>query len=297
MTVSNLKTFLSTNKKLIDECLPTHIDKLKVPKSLKDAMLYSIDAGGKRVRPILLLATLSDFTRDESIGMDVACALEMIHTYSLIHDDLPAMDDDDLRRGKPTNHKVYGEAIAILAGDALVTYSFEVVAKTSHPDISSEQKVRLIELLAKAAGPEGMVGGQVADMEGEGQKLTVEQLEYIHHHKTGDLLTYSVVAGAILAGATEDEVETLRCFAKELGLVFQIKDDILDVEGDASTIGKPVGSDEGNNKSTYPSLLTMEGAKEKLNSHKNKAKEYLYKINMENSLLEAITDYIVERDH
>ncbi|WP_139367517.1 polyprenyl synthetase family protein [Bacillus alkalicellulosilyticus] len=297
MTIIQLKDYLQEEKKKIDNALPHYIERLNAPKTIKDAMLYSLRAGGKRVRPILLLATLHGFNQDEEIGMDVACAIEMIHTYSLIHDDLPAMDDDDLRRGLPTNHKVFGEAMAILAGDALLTYSFQLIANSKNPYITPEMKVAIIEGLAKAAGPEGMVGGQVADIEGEGQSLTLEQLENVHHHKTGDLLSFSVKAGAILAKAEPDEIEALESFAKELGLVFQIKDDILDIVGDEKTIGKPVGSDTSNDKSTYPSLLTLEGAKAKLSEHTKAAKEYLYKVNMENSLLEAITDYIVERDH
>ncbi len=297
VTSDNLKSFITNKKELIDQCLPLHIEKLQAPSSLKEAMLYSIRAGGKRVRPILLLATLHGLKQEEELGLDVACALEMIHTYSLIHDDLPSMDDDDLRRGLPTNHKVYGEALAILSGDALLTYSFQLISSLNHEKVSSEQKLELISLLAKAAGPEGMVGGQVADMEGEGKDLMLEELEYIHLHKTGDLLTYSVEAGAILAKATKEERDTLRLFARHIGLLFQIKDDILDIEGDEQSIGKPVGSDQLNNKSTYPSILTMEGAKQKLIEHKLMAKEYLYKINLENSLLNSITDYIADRNH
>nr|WP_307794924.1 farnesyl diphosphate synthase [Alkalihalobacillus sp. BA299] len=293
----NLKQFLNNSKTAIDQQLPLYINELKAPSSLKEAMLYSISAGGKRVRPVLVLATLRAFNHDEKIGIDIACAIEMLHTYSLIHDDLPAMDNDDLRRGKPTNHKVFGEAMAILAGDALLTYSFQLISDMNCHNVTDQMKVKLIKELAKAAGPEGMVGGQVADLEGEGKSLSLQELEYIHHHKTGDLLTFAVLSGAILAGASDGEIEQLRMFAKELGLVFQIKDDILDVEGDAKTIGKPIGSDSDKNKSTYPSLLSMDGAKNKLFEHTNRAKEYLYNINLENSLLMSITDYIVERDH
>src|SRR5690606_34904619 len=176
-----------------------YISKLSAPKVIKDAMNYSLEAGGKRIRPLLLLGTLRSFGKDESIGLGAACAIEMIHTYSLIHDDLPSMDDDDLRRGKPTNHKVFGEAIAILAGDGLLTYSFQVITEFMGDTITPEKKLKLVTELAKAAGAEGMVGGQVADMEGEGAALTLDELEYIHRHKTGKLLAYSVIAGAILA--------------------------------------------------------------------------------------------------
>ncbi|MBU8907736.1 polyprenyl synthetase family protein [Desertibacillus haloalkaliphilus] len=277
--------------------MPLQIERLKAPENLKESMLYSLNAGGKRIRPVLLLATLNGFNHGDERGLDVACAIEMIHTYSLIHDDLPAMDDDDTRRGKPTNHKVYGEALAILAGDALLTYSFEMISSIMHPQVTAEMKMKLVQQLAQATGPEGMVGGQTADMDGEDKALTVEQLEYIHNHKTGDLLTFAVVAGAILAEASDKDIEYLKKFANQLGLVFQIKDDILDIEGDAKTLGKPVGSDTSNHKSTYPSLLTLEGAKQKLNDHTKRAKEYLSNVTMNTSLLEEITDYIVSRDH
>lgn len=230
-----LKTFIDINKEEIDQRLPVYIDDLHAPKVLKEAMTYSLKAGGKRIRPLLLLATLQSFHKPLELGYDVACALEMIHTYSLIHDDLPAMDDDDLRRGLPTNHKVYGEAIAILAGDALLTLSMEVVAKVSSEHITAEQKLLIIEEIARAAGPEGMVGGQVADLEGENKTLSLDELTYIHDHKTGDLLTASIICGAILAGASNEDVNHLRLFARELGLLFQIRDDILDVEGDTES--------------------------------------------------------------
>ncbi|KHF31092.1 Farnesyl diphosphate synthase [Anoxybacillus sp. BCO1] len=219
----------------------------------------------------------------------------MIHTYSLIHDDLPSMDNDDLRRGKPTNHKVFGEANAILAGDALLTYAFQVVADDEA--ISSDVKVRLISELAKAAGPEGMVGGQVADLEGEGKTISLQQLEYIHRHKTGKLLQYSVRAGAILGEATERQLTLLTAFADHLGLAFQIRDDILDIEGDEQKIGKKVGSDIENDKSTYPSLLTLDGAKKKLHDHMKEARTLLHEAEIDAPLLHYICDVIETRDH
>ncbi|GAE36347.1 polyprenyl synthetase family protein [Halalkalibacter akibai] len=293
----DLSLFLNELKKEIEKQLPIHIKKLQAPDTLKEAMFYSLNAGGKRIRPALLLATVKSFGKPLEHGYDMACAIEMIHTYSLIHDDLPAMDDDDLRRGKPTNHKVFGEALAILAGDALLTYSFEVITKMEVGNLTAEQKLLLIQELARASGPEGMVGGQVADMEGENQSLTLDELVYIHHHKTGDLLTVAIIAGAIIAGASKSDIDNLRQFAKELGLMFQIKDDILDVEGDAETIGKPIGSDDGNNKSTYPNLLGLDGAKNKLSEHKLKAETYLSNVNLDQSLLMALTNYVAERDH
>lgn len=289
--------YLEKNKLKVEESLLEIISSLESPIVLKDAMNYSLQAGGKRLRPVLLLATLRAFNRDEKIGIPVACALEMIHTYSLIHDDLPSMDDDDLRRGKPTNHKVYGEAIAILAGDGLLTYAFQVIAGMNFPSVTAEMKIALIHELAISAGPEGMVAGQVADMEAEGKSLSASELEYIHHHKTGKLLSFPVVAGAILANASSEQREALKQFAVHLGIAFQIRDDILDVEGTEEKLGKRVGSDSANHKATYPALLTMEGAKKKLTFHIAKAKEYLQLANVKSDILLAICDLMVTRDH
>ncbi|RXI99593.1 polyprenyl synthetase family protein [Anaerobacillus alkaliphilus] len=273
-----------------------YVEALVAPQNLKNAMLYSLQAGGKRLRPMLLFATMEGFGLTFEHGIPVASAVEMIHTYSLIHDDLPAMDNDDFRRGKPTNHKVYGEATAILAGDALLTFAFQMISDLNEGDVTLSQKLLLIRELARAAGPEGMVGGQVADMEGEKKSLSLSELEYIHHHKTGDLLSYSIIAGAIVAEATDKDIENLREFSKHLGLAFQIKDDILDIEGSEEAIGKPVGSDINNEKSTYPKLLGLEGAKKKLADHILKAKEYLYKVSINSEKLELLVDYIVYRD-
>ncbi|WP_062048215.1 polyprenyl synthetase family protein [Bacillus sp. JCM 19034] len=294
--VKELTTFLKCSKQLIEKRLPEHINAIQAPEQLKEAMLYSLNAGGKRIRPAFVFATLQSFGVSMEKGLDVACALEMIHTYSLVHDDLPAMDDDDLRRGKPTNHKVFGEALAILAGDALLTYSFEVIANLDAA-VSTTQKVELIREISQAAGPAGMVGGQVADMAGEDQQLTLDELIFIHQHKTGDLLTASVMSGAILSGANVDEMKQLRNFSRELGLIFQIKDDILDVEGDTVLIGKPVGSDQNNNKSTYPNLLGLDAAKQKLSEHIKLAKEYIYDIEIDSKLLVDLTEYVANRDH
>nr|WP_246593785.1 farnesyl diphosphate synthase [Evansella tamaricis] len=291
----SLQQFLDQEKRQIDDRLPHFIENLEAPSSLKKAMEYSLRAGGKRLRPMLLLATLHAFQKPFHLGYEVACAIEMIHTYSLIHDDLPAMDDDDLRRGLPTNHKVFGEAMAILAGDGLLTQSFQIIS--SLKSVDDITKIKLIQCISKAAGPEGMVGGQVADLEGEGKLLSVEELQEIHHHKTGDLLAVSVESGAILGKATEEVVHALGTFAKHLGLAFQIKDDILDVEGDEETIGKPVGSDEGNDKSTYPRILGMENAKDKLQFHLSAAKKCLYELDINHTLLLEITEYVGARSN
>lgn len=288
---------MKDRKKLVEDALFSYMKSVEAPEILLESMNYSLKAGGKRLRPLLVLATLKTFGKPEELGMPVACAVEMIHTYSLVHDDLPSMDDDDFRRGKPTNHKVFGEAMAILAGDALLTHSFEVMEDLLNLDVKPMKVVTLMKELAKAAGPRGMVGGQVADMEGEGAQLSLQDLEYIHRNKTGKLLGYSIVAGAILGDATEEQISKLEQFGDHLGLAFQIRDDILDIEGDASKIGKPVGSDTQNEKTTYPSLLTMNGAKEKLEYHINEAKHILADIPLESDLLVQLCDLIAKRDH
>ena len=259
-----LDGFLKSRKTVIEERLPMYIKDLRAPSILKESMLYSLEAGWKRLRPILVLALLHAYGKDEEAGIPVGCAVEMIHTYSLIHDDLPCMDDDDLRRGKPTNHKIYGEATAILAGDALLTESFKMITSNMPSDVSAEKRIRLVNELISAAGAEGMVGGQILDMEAESKSVSLDELQRIHEGKTAKLLSFSVIAGAILADASEKEIEKLREFSHHIGIGFQIRDDILDLEGSEDKIGKRIGSDETNGKSTYPSLLSLEGANKKL---------------------------------
>lgn len=297
MEHSLLASFSDTYKNLLENQLRDNINRMQAPEVIKEAMHYSLKAGGKRIRPLLLFATLDAFKERPEKGLLTACAIEMIHTYSLIHDDLPSMDNDDLRRGRPTNHKVFGEAFAILAGDALLTYSFQLIAETTEADVDANQKLELIRELAIAAGAEGMVGGQVADMEGEDKSLTLEELKYIHYHKTGKLLAYSAVAGAILAGASKETVEKFRAFAHHLGLAFQIRDDILDIEGSEEKIGKRVGSDAYNHKSTYPALLSMDGAKKALEEEINQALSILKTMDLKTNLLEELTDLVATRDH
>lgn len=292
-----LDSFSKEYKQLLDTELRILVNRLDAPPIVKEAMLYSLEAGGKRIRPLLIFATLEAFGVKPVYGMKAACAIEMIHTYSLIHDDLPCMDDDDLRRGKPTNHKVFGEATAVLAGDALLTYSFEVIGQTPDEFVSAEKKVKLMIEMAKAAGAEGMVGGQIADMLGEEKDLSLEELEYIHVHKTGKILGFCVLAGAIIAEANASELLSLSSFAYHLGLAFQIRDDILDLEGNVDIIGKPVGSDTANHKSTYPLLLSMDGAKNALAGHIHEAKQYLMKTNLNTDILLEITDLVAARDH
>ncbi|ULT55599.1 polyprenyl synthetase family protein [Neobacillus drentensis] len=297
MKTGLLDAFRKEYQQLLDRELRALVEKMDAPSVLKNSMIYSLEAGGKRIRPLLLFATLDAFGIDPKQGIPAAAAIEMIHTYSLIHDDLPSMDNDDLRRGKPTNHKVFGDAIATLAGDALLTYSFEVINMLSVDFAPPAVKMSLIVEMAKAAGAEGMVGGQVADMEGENKVLSLEELEYIHIHKTGKLLKFSVVSGAIMAQANENSLQNLSAFAHHLGLAFQIQDDILDLVGNQQIIGKPVGSDTVNHKSTYPQLLSLEGARDALQNQIKLSKEYLKKTDLNTNLLDEITDLVASRDH
>lgn len=290
----NLNEYIDHYKELLHQELTEHLEQLNIPKSLKASMLYSIEAGGKRLRPILLIASYENYASNIVKAMAPAIAIELIHTYSLIHDDLPAMDNDDFRRGKPTNHKAFDEATAILAGDALLTYSFEMIAGSRY--LEDFEKVKLINTLSKAAGPRGMVAGQIMDMEAENQPISLKQLEAIHEHKTGELLTFSVYAGAFLGQAAEAELRYLKEFAYYLGLIFQVQDDILDVAGDPEKLGKPTGSDEGNKKSTYPNLLGLEGAKKHKEMYVKKAVKALKKARAENSYLMALTEYFSQRD-
>ncbi|MFC4558767.1 polyprenyl synthetase family protein [Virgibacillus kekensis] len=291
----NLSEFIEENKKIIQEELSRQMHNLTIPEQLKDSMVYSVKAGGKRLRPLLMLASFKAYSEDMKRVLSSAVALEFIHTYSLIHDDLPAMDDDDLRRGEPTNHKVFNEATAILAGDALLTYSFEIIA--NEPALTETQKVVIIKHLAKASGPNGMVGGQILDMEAEKREITLEELETIHKLKTGELLKFAVRTGAYLGGATDKQIEKLDEYSHYLGLIFQVQDDILDVTGDQEKIGKPVGSDELNEKNTYPKLLGLQGAIEKKDQYVNMAKQALEQASAADSYLMDFTDYISNRDH
>jgi len=279
----------------MDEQFNTHIDGLNVPSRLKQSMLYSLEAGGKRIRPLLLLATYQAFDSELEKVFSTATALELIHTYSLIHDDLPAMDDDDYRRGKLTNHKAFDEATAILAGDALLTHSFYLVTNDNH--LTDKEKVKIISLLSETSGPKGMVAGQILDIDAENKTINVDQLEKIHVLKTGELIKFAVKAGAILGGATEGQIKDLELFAYHLGLLFQIQDDILDVIGEDEKLGKAAGSDEDQNKSTYPKLLGLENAIALRNKHALTAKELLNRTEANTALLEEIVDYFNQRDH
>lgn len=262
---------------------------------LSESMRYSLLGGGKRIRPVLALAAGAALGGKAETILPAACALELIHTYSLIHDDLPAMDDDDYRRGKLSNHKVFGEGMAVLAGDALLTYAFELLAKPL-PVLPGRQ-LQVIREVAVAAGKSGMVLGQVLDLAGEDKALTLEEIVQIHQGKTGALLVVSARLGGILAGGSQEEVEALSLYAQALGLAFQIKDDILDVEGDSEILGKPAGSDMLKHKATYPSLLGIESAKEHLHQQIAQAKIALQLVGPGAAFLSALADYIEQRQH
>ncbi|MFA6823967.1 MAG: polyprenyl synthetase family protein, partial [Geobacter sp.] len=261
----DLKAYLKEKIALVDaaldQYLPTEEER---PQSLHKAMRYSIFAGGKRVRPVLLLAACEAVGGAIARAMPAACAMEMIHTYSLIHDDLPAMDDDDFRRGRPTNHKVFGEAIAILAGDGLLTEAFKLMANPAFSaGVDAGARMAVISEIATCAGSYGMVGGQVVDMESEGQpEMDLPTVQYIHTHKTGALIKASVVAGALLGGADEKQLAAIRRYGEAAGLAFQIADDILDIEGTTEEIGKDAGSDEARGKATYPAVMGLAAAKQ-----------------------------------
>lgn len=278
----------------IDKHLSFQINSIDAPSILKEAMNYSVAAGGKRVRPLFLLAVLDVLKVEHCEALTVGSIIEMVHTYSLIHDDLPSMDNDDYRRGQLTNHKVYGEALAILAGDGLLTYSFGELSRLK--TVPAEDKLDLIRLLSLAAGAEGMVGGQVLDIESERKLISVKELETIHINKTGALLSYSIEAGAILASADEKTKKSLTDFGYHIGLAFQIQDDILDIEGTTEILGKTAGKDVASEKNTYPALLTLEGAKSKRDWHYNQAILSLRDITKEPGLLDEMATYIVNRN-
>lgn len=289
-----IQAYINRNKKTIENEMMNSILRLEIPERLKQSMAYSLEAGGKRLRPILMIASYEAYQEAHDKVLSSAVALEMVHTYSLIHDDLPAMDDDDYRRGKLTNHKQFDEATAILAGDALLTYSFELI--TNDPLLSDTEKVHIINHLAKCSGPAGMVGGQIMDMKAEEQKVSIEELENIHALKTGELLRFAIHTGAYLGGATAIELTYLDEYAHYLGLVFQVQDDILDVIGDEKQLGKRVGSDVDNAKSTYPNLLGLEGAKEKKTVYVQKAKDALVQAKADQSYLMDLVDFFSSRN-
>jgi geranylgeranyl diphosphate synthase type II len=291
----DLETYLQKQKLLVEEALEQSLPIVK-PEKIYESMRYSLLAGGKRLRPILCLATSDLAGGTLEMAMPTACALEMIHTMSLIHDDLPAMDNDDYRRGKLTNHKVYGEDIAILAGDGLLAYAFEYIA-TQTKNVAPERILKVIAKLGRTVGAAGLVGGQVLDLESEGKTdITAETLSFIHSHKTGALLETSVVSGAILAGATEEDLAKLSKYSQNIGLAFQIIDDVLDITSTQEQLGKTAGKDLVAQKATYPSLWGIEGSIAQAKDLVNTAIEQLADYGEAAEPLKAIAEFITTRD-
>lgn len=292
-----LKEYLLEKRTLVDLALKKYLPEIRGPKEeLFKAMSYSLFAGGKRLRPILCIAASEAVGGTHKNVMPVACALEMIHTYSLIHDDLPAMDDDEMRRGKPTNHMVFGDAIAILAGDGMLTEAFRIMASPELMESAGAERFRrVMEIVASASGPHGMVAGQAIDIRAEGKKIDTSLMEVIHEHKTGALLKASVITGAILGGGSHKEIQFLENFGKNIGLAFQISDDILDIEGDSEEMGKATGVDVERGKNTYPSIYGMEKSKIMLREIINEAIDTLSTFKENAEPLKQIAVYIIER--
>jgi geranylgeranyl diphosphate synthase type II len=288
--------YWSTRQKQVETALHRYLPPAATkPKTIHRAMRYSIFAGGKRLRPVICLATAEVLRGDVKQALPLACAVECIHTYSLIHDDLPCMDNDDFRRGKPTSHKVFGEAIAVLAGDALLTIAFEMAAscqswpRYSHADVIHE--------IAVAAGSQALIAGQVADAEGEGKKISLEQLRYIHRNKTAALIASSIRLGAMSANATPGQMKKLTEFGESLGLAFQVIDDILDVTQTTEKLGKSAGKDITAQKATYPALLGLPKAKKEADRLTAKARAALKPFGKDAAPLAAIADYLLGREN
>lgn len=284
-----LKHFLNEKQRRVEAALKRCLqDNSVAPPELLTAMRYSVEAGGKRLRPALVLGACELACGSDEPALPAACAMEMIHTYSLIHDDLPAMDNDDLRRGKPTSHKQFGEATAILAGDALLTLAFSEVARCGNPEVVRE--------LADAAGMNGMVGGQYRDMQAQGKELTLNGLQQIHEGKTGALITASLRLGALLGNASPGTLEALTKYGRHLGLLFQITDDILDIVGTAAALGKSVGKDVSTGKATYPALLGLQGARDMAGKTADKALAELHDFGPEADTFRELCSYFLNRN-
>lgn len=290
----DLSAYLTQQAVLVEAALDRSLP-LTYPEKIYEAMRYSLLAGGKRLRPILCLASCTLMGGSVEMAMPTACALEMIHTMSLIHDDLPAMDNDDYRRGKPTNHKVYGEDIAILAGDGLLSYAFEFIA-TQTQNVPAERVLQVIARLGRAVGAAGLVGGQVVDLESEGKPdISLETLNFIHTHKTGALLEACVVCGGVLAGSSESDLQRLSRYAENIGLAFQIVDDILDITATAEELGKTAGKDLQAQKATFPSLWGLEESRRQAQQLIDAAKAELEPFGERAIPLSAIADFIISR--
>lgn len=283
-------------KKEVEQIVTSFLPKEEgYQKTVLEAMNYSVSAGGKRLRPMLMLETYRMFGGTSKVIEPFMAAVEMIHTYSLIHDDLPAMDNDEYRRGRKTTHVVYGEAMAILAGDALLNYAFETAASAFVLDEGNPAIGKAFMILASKAGVYGMIGGQVVDVESEGKEIDADTLKFIHIHKTSALLESAMLIGAVLAGASEQQQRTVELAARELGLAFQIRDDILDVTGNTDELGKPVGSDEKNHKNTYVALEGLEKAKEDVKRYSESAIDRLKSLPVRNEFLYELIEELIDR--
>jgi geranylgeranyl diphosphate synthase type II len=292
----DLRCYLKDRQAQVDAALQRFLPAEEIlPASLHKAMRYSVFAGGKRIRPILLLAACEAVGGDPERALPAACALEMIHTYSLIHDDLPAMDNDDFRRGRPTSHKVFGEALAILAGDALLTEAFILLADPKVNRLPAEVGREVIHLIGRAAGSLGMVGGQVVDMESEGKTIDFPTLEFMHIRKTGALILAAIQAGARIGGADTANFNALSQYGAAAGLAFQIADDILDVVGEQEKLGKEVGNDEARGKATYPALLGLQEARSRAAELRDRAVGALEPLGSAAEPLRQIAHFIVDR--
>ena len=294
-----LKEYLKEKKELIEKTIDSYLGEFSYPYVIAEGMRYAVLNGGKRIRPVLILMTLDILGKDETLGLPSGAALEMIHSYSLVHDDLPALDNDDYRRGKLTTHKKFGEAQGILIGDSLLTHAFNVLTEKNEGVISDKKIVEIVKLTSSYAGINGMIGGQTVDVESEGKKIDMETLKYIHKNKTGKLLKLPIEIGCVIGDASKEIREKLEEYADLIGLAFQIKDDILDVEGDFEKLGKPVGSDAELEKSTYPSLIGMEESKKLLDETLEKAKKIIADNFSEEKgkILIELADFIGKRDN
>jgi geranylgeranyl diphosphate synthase type II len=294
--VFDLDSYLKERARWIEDALALAVDEPRgSAATLYGAMRYSLLAGGKRLRPVLALASCEAVGGKAEDALGLACAVEMIHTYSLIHDDLPCMDDDDFRRGRPTSHKVYGEAVAVLAGDALLTDAFKVLASSAPRSALPAAIIETITELANAAGSAGMVGGQVIDLLGEGKPKTIEQLEELHGKKTGALFLAAVRGGARMGGASDAEIESLDAYARALGLAFQVVDDLLDVQGSADQMGKRTQKDQARGKATYPAILGIERSVDLARELERRAHGALANFGERGGPLRHIATFVVER--
>jgi len=287
-----MNDFINTYKTRINVFLEK---RLPVNSDLNEAMHYSVLGKSKRIRALLVYAAGKDFNANDEVLDHIAAAVELVHAYSLVHDDLPAMDNDDLRRGKLSCHKKYNEATAILVGDALQSMAFELLSSSDMDSLSSQQQISIINIFANAIGSQGMVGGQSMDMASEGKTIALEKLEDIHTKKTAALITASLLMGATAGSSELEELNSLQALGKQLGLAFQIHDDILDIEGETVTIGKEQGSDMARNKATYPSILGLEQAKQLLSEQQNAAMKTLEKLDAKAVCLTQVAEYILKR--